>query len=82
MIQATLLSNDEEDIKRSDFPDDFLWGTSTSAYQIAGGCFQDRKSLNKWDVFLFTKLRKNFLGGISNGDTGDVADDHYHRFMI
>ncbi|KAL3503252.1 hypothetical protein ACH5RR_037701 [Cinchona calisaya] len=64
-----------EDVERSHFPDEFLFGVSTSAYQIEGAILEDGKSLSNWDVF----VHKN--GTIRNGDTGDIATDHYHRYM-
>nr|XP_043627485.1 beta-glucosidase 18-like [Erigeron canadensis] len=64
-----------QDIKRSDFPKDFLFGVSTSAYQIEGAYREDGKSLNNWDVFSRTP------GSIRNGDDGYIANDHYHRYL-
>ncbi|XP_075091780.1 beta-glucosidase 18-like [Nicotiana tabacum] len=65
----------EEEVKRSEFPDSFLFGTSTSAYQIEGAYIEDGRSLSNWDVFSHTN------GSITNGGNGDVADDHYHRYL-
>lgn len=62
-------------LHRSDFPPSFLFGTSTSSYQIEGGYLDGNKSLNNWDVF--THLQ----GKIKDGSNGDVAADHYHRYM-
>jgi beta-glucosidase len=56
------------------FPRDFLWGTATSAYQIEGAWNEDGKGESIWDRFVHTR------GKIRNGDTGDVALDHYHRY--
>jgi beta-glucosidase len=56
------------------FPHDFLWGTATSAYQIEGAWNDDGKGESIWDRFVHTS------GKIRNGDTGDVALDHYHRY--
>ena len=55
------------------FPDGFLWGASTSAYQIEGAHNQDGKGESIWDRF--TRWDAHVL----NGDTGDLACDHYHR---
>ncbi|RMF47128.1 MAG: beta-glucosidase [Anaerolineae bacterium] len=55
------------------FPKDFLWGTAASAYQIEGAWNEDGKGESIWDRF----VRRP--GNIMNGDTGDVACDHYHR---
>uniref|UniRef100_F6H271 Beta-glucosidase 18 n=1 Tax=Vitis vinifera TaxID=29760 RepID=F6H271_VITVI len=43
--------------------------------QIEGAVLEDGKSPNNWDVFC------HIPGGIKNGDTGDIADDHYHQFL-
>ncbi|MFI0960129.1 GH1 family beta-glucosidase [Streptomyces sp. NPDC021080] len=56
------------------FPEDFLWGTATSAYQIEGAVTEDGRSPSIWDTFSHTP------GKIDNGDDGDVACDHYHRW--
>lgn len=55
-------------------PPDFLWGVSTSSYQIEGAAHEDGRGLSIWDVFCHQK------GRIANGDTGDIACDHYHRY--
>ncbi|GAB4846366.1 hypothetical protein Ancab_025372 [Ancistrocladus abbreviatus] len=75
---SSFAENEEEEedkISRSMFPDAFLFGTSTSAYQIEGAYLEDGKTLNNWDVFT------HIPGNIENGDNGDVADDDYHRYM-
>jgi beta-glucosidase len=56
------------------FPQGFLWGTATSSYQIEGAWNADGKGESIWDRFVHTS------GTIQNGDTGDVALDHYHRY--
>lgn len=62
-------------IKRSMFPDNFIFGVGTSAYQIEGAYLEDGKSLSNWDVFTHVP------GNIESGENGDVADDHYHHYM-
>jgi beta-glucosidase len=56
------------------FPAGFVWGASTSSYQIEGAVDADGRGKSIWDVFCHAP------GHIQNGDTGDVACDHYHRF--
>jgi beta-glucosidase len=56
------------------FPDRFLWGAATSAYQIEGSPLADGAGPSIWQRFTHTP------GLTRNGDTGDVACDHYHRY--
>lgn len=56
------------------FPEPFTWGAATSSYQIEGAWLEDGKGLSLWDAFAHTP------GRIHNGETGDTAADHYHRF--
>ncbi|HEY3398505.1 MAG TPA: GH1 family beta-glucosidase [Armatimonadota bacterium] len=58
----------------SGFPQDFVWGCATAAYQIEGAPLEDGKGPSIWDTFAHEP------GRIRNGDTGDVACDHYHRW--
>lgn len=55
------------------FPDDFVWGAATAAYQIEGAAREDGRGPSVWDEFSHTE------GKVVNGDTGDIACDHYHR---
>ncbi|MEV7723246.1 GH1 family beta-glucosidase [Streptomyces sp. NPDC087917] len=55
-------------------PRDFQWGTATSAYQIEGAVAEDGRGPSIWDTFSRTP------GAIANGDSGDTACDHYHRW--
>ncbi|WP_033344661.1 GH1 family beta-glucosidase [Catenuloplanes japonicus] len=54
-------------------PQGFVWGAATSAYQIEGAVDADGRKPSIWDTFC------RVPGAIDNGDTGDVAADHYHR---
>jgi len=56
------------------FAKDFLWGAATAAYQIEGAANEDGRGPSIWDTFSHTS------GKIKNGDTGDVACDHYHCY--
>ena len=56
------------------FPDGFLWGAATAAYQIEGAPDVDGKGPSIWDTFSHTP------GKTFHGDTGDVACDSYHRY--
>ncbi|MEV4811788.1 GH1 family beta-glucosidase [Micromonospora avicenniae] len=56
------------------FPPGFVWGASTSAYQIEGAVKEDGRGESVWDTFSRTP------GRTRNGDTGDVAADHYRRY--
>lgn len=56
------------------FPQDFLWGTATASYQIEGATDKDGRGASIWDVFC------DRPGAISDGSSGDVACDHYHRY--
>jgi beta-glucosidase len=56
------------------FPDSFLWGASTSAYQIEGSPLADGAGPSIWQRFAHSPSRT------ANGDTGDVACDHYRRY--
>lgn len=57
----------------SALPDGFVWGAATAAYQIEGAVAEDGRAPSIWDTFSRTP------GKVANGDTGDVACDHYHR---
>ena len=55
------------------FPDGFIWGAIASAYQIEGAWNEDGKGKSIWDQF--SRLPDRII----NGDTGEIAADHYHR---
>jgi len=56
------------------FPENFLWGAATAAYQIEGSSMADGAGESIWDRFVHTP------GRTANGDTGDIACDHYNRW--
>jgi len=56
------------------FPEHFFWGVSTSAYQIEGAWNEDGRGPSIWDTFCRQP------GKVYNGETGDTAADHYHRW--
>ena len=58
----------------SSFPPGFRFGAATAAYQIEGAAHEDGRADSIWDTFC------RVPGAIANGDTGDVACDHYHRW--
>ncbi len=56
------------------FPSQFLWGAATAAYQVEGSPLADGAGLSIWHRFSHTP------GMVANGETGDVACDHYRRY--
>jgi len=56
------------------FPQGFLWGSATASYQVEGAVHEDGRGPSIWDTFAHT------AGKTHNGDTGDVADDFFHRY--
>jgi beta-glucosidase len=61
-------------LARSDFASDFLWGCSTSSYQIEGAVHEGGRVASIWDTFTAKP------GAIRDGSSGAVACDHYHRW--
>lgn len=57
------------------FPTSFVWGAAAASYQIEGAAFAEGKGPSVWDVFCRQP------GNIWQGDTGEVACDHYHRYQ-
>ncbi|XP_010652184.1 beta-glucosidase 11 isoform X1 [Vitis vinifera] len=57
---------------RNDFPDDFIFGAGTSAYQVEGAANQDGRSPSTWDAFVHA--------GGTHGASGDIACDQYHKY--
>ncbi|WP_371778757.1 GH1 family beta-glucosidase [Streptosporangium subroseum] len=56
------------------FPDGFVWGAATAAYQIEGAVHEDGRGPSIWDTF------SHAPGMVADGHTGDTASDHYHRY--
>jgi len=56
------------------FPEDFLWGSATAAYQVEGAWKADGKGVSIWDTYAHT------VGKIKGAATGDVACDSYYRY--
>ena len=56
------------------FPEDFLWGSASAAYQVEGAWNEDGKGPSNWDEFV------RIPGKTFKATTGDKAVDHYHRF--
>lgn len=56
------------------FPKNFIWGAATASYQIEGAWDEDGKTPSIWDVFSAQP------GKTYNGETGQIACDHYHRW--
>lgn len=56
------------------FPRGFVWGSATASYQVEGAVNEDGRGKTIWDTFSHTP------GKTFHGDTGDVADDSYHRY--
>jgi len=61
-------------MSKKTFPNNFLWGSATASYQIEGSPLADGAGPSIWHRFSHTP------GNIINGDTGDIADDHYNRY--
>ena len=60
--------------KQNAFPEDFIWGSATSSYQIEGAPTAGDKGPSVWDIF------SHIPGKIINNDNGDIACDHYHQW--
>jgi beta-glucosidase len=76
MTNANESESESESIASSPalvFPEGFLFGTATASYQIEGAVNEDGRGPSIWDTFSHTP------GATVDGDTGDIACDHYHR---
>uniref|UniRef100_A0A1J3FMS6 Beta-glucosidase 16 n=1 Tax=Noccaea caerulescens TaxID=107243 RepID=A0A1J3FMS6_NOCCA len=62
-------------LRRSDFPEDFIFGSATSAYQCEGAAHEDGRGPSIWDTF-----SENFPEKIMDGSNGSIADDSYNLY--
>jgi beta-glucosidase len=76
MTETPLASRlrETQQLDTAEFPSDFRWGLATAAYQIEGSAMDGGRGPSIWDTFAHTE------GLTRNGDTGDVACDHYVRW--
>ncbi|XP_019092739.1 PREDICTED: beta-glucosidase 43-like [Camelina sativa] len=65
---------DTSDLNRESFPEGFLFGTATSAYQVEGETHQDGRGPSIWDAFV------KIPGKIANNATAELTVDQYHRY--
>src|SRR6201996_5414907 len=74
LLPATALADHAATRNPDGFPKQFLWGTATASYQVEGAVHEGGRGPSIWDTFSHTP------GKVANGDTGDVADDFFHRY--
>src|SRR5574341_504186 len=73
MVRAVKKRSTRGAASSAPWPRDFIWGVSTSSFQIEGATREDGRGLSIWDSFCAA-------GRVANRDTGDIACDHYHRY--
>ncbi|ELU13711.1 hypothetical protein CAPTEDRAFT_98416 [Capitella teleta] len=73
-VSVFIVVQGDDDFLYDTFPEDFLWGTATSSYQIEGAWNVDGKGENIWDTF------SHESGKVANNDTGDIACDSYNNY--
>jgi beta-glucosidase len=71
--QLTASTETQPDPAATIFPPDFLWGAATSAYQVEGAVHEDGRAPSVWDRFAALP------GATYQGQSGEIAADHYHR---
>ena len=72
-LSVAAMAEDPNEFFYGEFPEDFMWGTSTSAYQIEGGWNADGKGPSIWDKFTQAG------GNTFKNQTGDIACNSYHK---
>ncbi|PIN04467.1 Raucaffricine beta-glucosidase [Handroanthus impetiginosus] len=75
--QAVLIEQDNSNLRRGDFPEGFVFGTGTSAFQVEGAAAVDGKGASVWDDFTLRTPHR-----IADGSNGNVAADMYNRFKL
>lgn len=73
VVDGIRISSVTSQVSRQDFPARFLFGASTSAYQVEGAAAEDGRKPSVWDTFVHDG--KSFFNG-----TGDIASDQYHKY--
>lgn len=73
MLICALSGCDASSTDSVTFPNDFVWGTATAAYQVEGAYNEDGKGVSVWDTYT-NKYN------LAEGQTGNVAIDQYHRY--
>ncbi|HEY83923.1 MAG TPA: family 1 glycosylhydrolase, partial [Chloroflexi bacterium] len=74
MNNAIHLQPETRNLNPETFPQNFIFGAATAAYQIEGAAREGGRGPSIWDTFSHTP------GKTRNGDTGDTACDAYHRY--
>jgi beta-glucosidase len=72
-VAAALQPSPTSNLART-FPPGFLWGSATASYQVEGAVHEAGRGPSIWDTFSHTP------GKTDNSDTGDIADDYFHRY--
>ncbi|CAI9105437.1 OLC1v1004362C1 [Oldenlandia corymbosa var. corymbosa] len=78
LLLLFLAISGEANFTRDDFPEDFVFGAGTSAYQVEGAAFEDGRLASIWDTYVHAD--NEFTSVNYNGASGDVACDQYHKY--
>ncbi|GJN33610.1 hypothetical protein PR202_gb22230 [Eleusine coracana subsp. coracana] len=76
LLAALVCKGVDAAFSRHSFPKDFVFGTGSASYQYEGAYKEGGKGVSIWDTFA------HIPGKILNNDTGDVANDFYHRYKV